>query len=148
MNDAVKHEIQRYLNTGDSDPGFTGWPGSTAFERVRNGRAALKAALVAEIEKRGVGRTGVSIIPDDELPGFTRAKLVPMVRGLFPRREQEPVLELLERSIIFLTRTTIVRILEEEPWLHTAWCLANLYGPAHYTTLSLGSIHSNPESVS
>ncbi len=31
------------------------------------------------------------------------------------------------RSVVFLTPATIEAVLEETPWLHTAWDLANLY---------------------
>jgi hypothetical protein len=58
---------------------------------------------------------------------FTQAKVAPMVRGLFPSHEQEVVLGLLGRSVVFLTPDTIDGVLETTTWLHTAWDLANLY---------------------
>lgn len=127
MGGHLDDEIDRYLRTGDYEPSFTGWPGGTVVECERNGRAALKAALVAEVEKRSAGRATLTVIPDEEIPAFARAKVAPMVCGFFPRREQEPVLKLLERSIVFLTPTSILSVLPEERWLHTAWSLANLY---------------------
>ena len=50
-----------------------------------------------------------------------------MVKGLFPRSEQEIVLSMLERSVVFLTQDNIVSVLREMTWLGTAWDLANLY---------------------
>jgi len=50
-----------------------------------------------------------------------------MVQGLFPVHEQESVLDVLGRSVIFLTPATIDAVLEQTPWLSTAWDLANLY---------------------
>jgi hypothetical protein len=50
-----------------------------------------------------------------------------MVRGLFPVHEQDTVLDVLGRSVVFLTPATIDAVLEQTPWLSTAWDLANLY---------------------
>lgn len=50
-----------------------------------------------------------------------------MVRGLFPQYEQETVLEMLGRSVVFLTPGAIDAVLETTPWPRTAWILANLY---------------------
>jgi len=64
---------------------------------------------------------------DIDVPEFTRAKLTPMVCGLFPRREQETVLDTLSRSVVFLMPANIDSVLRQSRWLHTAWNLANLY---------------------
>jgi hypothetical protein len=58
---------------------------------------------------------------------FTRRKVEPMVRGLFPGREQEAVLGVLERSVVVLTPDSVSGVLERVRWLHTAWSIANLY---------------------
>ena len=50
-----------------------------------------------------------------------------MVRGLFPRCEQETVLDVLGRSVVFLTPANIDSALGGMTWLKTAWDLANLY---------------------
>jgi hypothetical protein len=50
-----------------------------------------------------------------------------MIRGLFPRAEQETVLALVERSVVFLTPSNIDATLRGCDWLGTAWDLANLY---------------------
>jgi hypothetical protein len=50
-----------------------------------------------------------------------------MVEGLFPVAEHDTVLELLGRSVIFLTPGNIEHILTEENYPGTAWNLANLY---------------------
>jgi hypothetical protein len=50
-----------------------------------------------------------------------------MVQGLFPRHEQACVLDMLERSVVFLTPVTIDQVLEQSRWLSTAWDLANLF---------------------
>jgi hypothetical protein len=58
-----------------------------------------------------------------------------MVRGLFPRAEQETVLTVLERSVVFVTSDNIERLLQENAWSGSAWTLANLY---------LGSVGAKP----
>jgi hypothetical protein len=127
MGNDMDAEIERYVRTGDSEPWLAAWPGANVIERERNGHDALKAALVAEVERRGTGRSAPLAIADADLPAFTRAKVAPMVRGLFPAREQDAVLKLLERSIVFLTPASILPVLRRRVWPRTAWSLANLY---------------------
>jgi hypothetical protein len=50
-----------------------------------------------------------------------------MVAGFFSTAEQEAVLALLERSVVFLTAANIETVLRDQSWLHSAWDLANLY---------------------
>ncbi len=66
-------------------------------------------------------------LADLDVVALTRGKVAPMVRGLFPGGEQESVLDVLGRSLVFLTPATIDAVLEQMPWLGTAWDLANLY---------------------
>ena len=47
--------------------------------------------------------------------------------GLFPAKERETILGLLEKSLVFLTHDNIEQVLREEHWLSSAWNLANLY---------------------
>ncbi|WP_176416596.1 hypothetical protein [Myxococcus sp. AM010] len=74
------------------------------------------AALGADERLRGV-----------DIVSLTRRKVEPMVRGLFPRAEQDAVLAVLERSVVFVTPANIVQVLLKSSWLNTAWDLANLY---------------------
>jgi hypothetical protein len=55
------------------------------------------------------------------------AKVEPMVRGLFPRAEQNLVLALLERSVIFVTDANIESLLFKCGFDSSAWDIANLY---------------------
>jgi hypothetical protein len=50
-----------------------------------------------------------------------------MVRGLFPPAEQNVVLTMLERSVVFLTSANIERLPVERSFDSSAWTLANLY---------------------
>ena len=68
-----------------------------------------------------------AVIAGGDLLAFSRAKLGPMVRGLFRRSEQDQVLKLLERSVEFLTPESIERLIRRASFLPTAWTLANIY---------------------
>ena len=100
----MKAEIDQYLRTGDYDPLMLNWPGQNIVEMTKHGSKAFRAALLAEVRRRAAQ---VRIPTPKNMPGdlaaFTRAKFEPMVRGLFPRVEQQPVFALLERSVAFLT---------------------------------------------
>jgi hypothetical protein len=67
------------------------------------------------------------VIPQIETLAFTRAKVEPMVRSLFPRAEQAVVLDALARSVVFLTNANIEAILMGPGFDSAAWDLANLY---------------------
>jgi hypothetical protein len=82
-------------------------------------------ALVAEVNKLS-GKIHPASFPAD-LVAFTRKKVEPMVRGLFRRDEQETVLAVLEKSLVFLTVANIEQGLLGCTWPHSAWDPANLY---------------------
>lgn len=126
MRAARKRAIERYLGTGKSDTFPDGWDGGL-FEAARQASDDLKSALVEEVKRRALGRRCRRLPRGLDLRSFTRVKIEPMVRGLFPAREREPVLATLERSVVFLTRANIERVIRKESWLSTAWDLANLY---------------------
>lgn len=121
-------EVERYLRTGvHDDLMYSAWPGKGFFDRAELGHAALRQALVAEVRKHAKHAAGPEKLLGLDVIAFTRAKVAPMVRGLFPHREQEIVLEILGRSVIFLTPSNIDAVIGETHWHRTAWTLANLY---------------------
>lgn len=122
-----RSEIERFLRSGDYDSRFSAWPGNTLVAQERSGRDALWQALIAAVMHRAEGRPIPNGLPIQDPIASTRGKVEPMVRGLFPANEQEQVLALLERSVVFLTPDTIRPVLEKMMWLHSAWDLANLY---------------------
>ena len=130
MNDTTieqQAEIECYLRLGDYDARFALWPGDTLITQHQTGSHALKQALIEAIEARVRGLPIAMPVLHSDPVSFTRGKIEPMVRGLFPYAEQEQVLAVLERSVVFLTPETIRQALEEMPWLHSAWAMANLY---------------------
>lgn len=119
-------EVQRYLATGEHDYLHPGWSGDL-LTASRMAEEALHGALLAEVEHRSRGRRSLRQPRSLDLPRFTRAKVEPMVRGLFPAAEQDAVLAVLERSVIIVTRTNFARLLRGCSYLSSAWRLANLY---------------------
>ncbi len=127
MDISQRTEIDRFLTSGDYDCTFEVWPGDTFVAGASNGATALRNALIATILKRADQVAVPASWEYFELKINTRAKFSPMVRGLFPQKEHSVVLDMLERSVVFLTPTTIITVLERMPWLKTAWNLANIY---------------------
>jgi hypothetical protein len=87
----------------------------------------MREALIGEVRKRTRHATNPEEFAEMDVVAFTRAKVAPMVRGLFPMGEQETVLNNLGRSVVFLTPANIETVLGGMTWLKTAWDLANLY---------------------
>lgn len=126
---SMKTDINRFLRTGEADPLMANWPGAHTLDRINRGEDALRAALLAEVRRREarVAIPAPTAVPGGDLSAFTRAKLAPMVRGLFPRAEQEPVLTILERSVAFLTPESIEPLIRGASSLETAWAVGNIY---------------------
>jgi hypothetical protein len=107
--------------------------------RARPAPAAdLRGALVEEVRRLAKGRTHEPV-PDNVGVEFTRAKVVPMVRGLFSKAEQDVVLATLEKSVVYVTGETIEPIIMSQSYDRSAWDLANLY------LLSFGAKLLGPE---
>jgi len=122
---SVTDEVERYLRTGSSDPIYAAWPGNI-MERAARARNDLRGALIAAIrQKQAKGKTAIPAGFD--AIAMTRAKVEPMVRGLFPAAEWSVVLAMLEKSVVVLASANIETILVEEAFDFSAWTLANLY---------------------
>ena len=136
MNSKQRDEVRRYLETGRYDEVAGVWDGRTVLERMRNARSVCRAALCAEVRRRAIGSAlPVNSLRTANLRDLARTSVTPMVRGLFPKSEQDAVLRLLEQSIVIVTPANVEQILVETQWDHSAWVLANLY---------LGSIDAPP----
>lgn len=124
----VADEIERYLRTGDTDPYHAAWSAPSFLQRAQLAGADLKNALVAEVSRQANGwDPPPALLAIEDLVAFTRSKVEPMVRGLFPRAEQDAVLALVEKSVVFLTPSNIEEVLREAKWPRSRWGLANLY---------------------
>jgi len=123
----IATEIRRYLETGEHDMLFLAWTGENTVDRLNRGHAAMLDALVAEVKRRAGKPAMPPALQGLDLVAFGRRKAEPMVRGLFPKKEQDAVLALLERSLVFVTPDNIESVLLNSEWLSTAWTIANLY---------------------
>ncbi|SPB14796.1 hypothetical protein NOV72_02027 [Caballeronia novacaledonica] len=119
-------EVKRYLDSGDYDSNFTGWPGDNFVDVAQKATLRLRTSLVEETHRRADGFCSQVMVPDD-LHAWARNKLSPMVDGLFPADERSIILDMLARNVVFLTAENIERILKQQMWLSTAWDIANLY---------------------
>jgi hypothetical protein len=127
LSAANKAAIRHYVQTGDYDVNDRNWPGQNVVEVLTNADIAMRAGLIAAVLKRSSKNVELSTPPIEDLVELTRAKVQPMVYGLFPEGERAIVMKALEASVIFLTPENIERVLRNSPWLHTTWDLANMY---------------------
>ena len=121
----IAEEVDRYLLAGESDPIHSAWSGSL-FERANRAHDDLRGALVNIVKSR-TEDLNHEPVPKTDTVALTRAKVESMVRGLFPRAEQDAVLAKLERCVVFTTSANIETILRECSFDHSAWTLANMY---------------------
>lgn len=106
MNTLQRAEVDRFIFTGEYDNHFEIWPGGTFVDRAKNGSAALCNALISTVQQ--AEQSTVSACQECScLDINAREKFAPMVRGLFPQKEQAIILDVLERSAVFLTPATI-----------------------------------------
>lgn len=124
-NATIADEIERYLRSGDTDLLYGAWPGNVIEAGLR-AQVELRGALVEEVRRLAQGRTHEPV-PDQVGVSFTRAKVEPMVRGLFPRSEQDVVLATLEKAVVYVTSETIESLLLNHDYDNSAWDLANMY---------------------
>lgn len=127
MQESPEQAIKRYLQSGEYDTHFRAWPGESYLGRVQQGDAALRKALRSAIHERTTCAASPAALVELDVASLTRRKVLPTVQGLFSRHEQACVLDMLERSVVFLTPVTIDQVLEQSRWLRTAWDLANLF---------------------
>lgn len=127
MQESPQQAIERYLRSGEHDAHFRPWPGDHYLAQARYGSVALRRALILAVRHRTAYAEFPEDLPELDVVAFTRGKVAPMVQGLFPVHEQESVLDVLGRSVVFLTPSTIDKVLEQTTWLSTAWDLANFY---------------------
>jgi hypothetical protein len=124
MEKSPEREVERYLRAGERDDTYLAWPG---FVRAQHGSTALRGAVISAVRSRTTYATAPKELAAMDVVAFTRKKIEPIVRGLFPHDEQETVLDVLGRSVVFLSPATIDNVLNEIQWPGTAWTLANLY---------------------
>lgn len=127
MQKSPEHAIERYLRSGEYDSDFGAWPGGDYMSRSRQASLDLRNALRSAVHRRTPHVDAIGHLAGLDVVTHTRERITPMVRGLFSRAEQERVLDVLARSVVLLSPATIDGVIEQTPWLSTAWDLANLF---------------------
>lgn len=124
--DAIRDSIAHYLLTGKTDPMYFAWSGRDYLAMAGRARHDLRSALVSEVDRRTRG-LDLPAMPSLDVDAFTRKKVEPMVRGLFPPVERPIVLDLLARSVVFVTRDNIAEVIHAASFDSSAWTIANLH---------------------
>ncbi len=125
MGPRLDKEITRFLSTGEYDSLPSGQI-RDLVEASKQAKHSMREALITEVSRRATGMSAPRI-PVIDLRAFSRSKVAPMVQGLFPAAEQANIVDVLEKSVVFLAADTIDETLRRSSWLSTAWTLANLY---------------------
>ena len=132
---ALDDDVERYFATGETDPSGSAFPAANIVDALTGYQAHLAAALLAEVQRRERGLRPRRLPDGFEPVEYARRKLQPMVNGLFPGKEREVVLGVLEQSVVFLTKQSVRRLVPEVSFLSSARSIANIY---------LGSIGAQP----
>ena len=122
-----EQETRHFIATGEHDMLHAAWPGRGHLDRMRTGDSALRAAVIEEVRQRTKGRDLPSLPHGFQAEPFVIGKVGSMVRGLFPAKERQAVLDLFKLSLVFVTHDKIEQIVTESHGLSTAWQVANLY---------------------
>lgn len=116
--------VERYILTGTVDPTFPDWPGGLA-ERRRQGAQTLRAVLCRVVAWRARQSPMAGARLPIDVEGVVRARVSPMLRGLFSPEEAEVLTRSLPPRVVVLTAGTFPAAAERVP-LEAAWDLANL----------------------
>ena len=127
LSESQARAVAHFLATGDTDPNARFWPGQNFLEATINAKRILRDALVAAVLDRVPPADQKDTPSFYDLVALTRAKVEPMVNGLFPATGRAAVLDSLEHSVVFLTPENIVELLRSSPYLSTSWKLACMY---------------------
>jgi len=127
INAKIEEEVSVFLATGESDPLALSFPGRHTRERLRGYERHLREALIDEVRRRERGRRPNHLPPDFDPVAWTKSRVEPMIAGLFRAAERPAVLDLANRSVVFLTRQAAHRSLGEAGFLDKAWMIANIY---------------------
>ena len=116
--------VERFLATGEHDPGFGSWPGARA-ERRAAGTAALAGVLLRVVN----WRARHAPLPPTPAPadpvGPVRQRIAPMLRGLFGANKADLLIERLPQRVEVLTVRSLTLRGPALP-LYSQWSLANL----------------------
>jgi len=123
----LEREVAHFLATGEADPLGRAFPGNHALERLTGYERHLRNALMEEVGRRELGRCQRWAPADFDPAAWTRRKVEPMITGLFPTAERPVMLDVAERSIVFVTREAAHQAIRDIRFPEEAWTIANIY---------------------
>ncbi|MCA8962586.1 MAG: hypothetical protein KDC38_18805, partial [Planctomycetes bacterium] len=121
--------VAEFVATGKCDDWFRDWPGQNLIECAENGGRAFRDGLIAEVRRREsrVTLPAPAGLEEARSSESLRRKLEPMVRGLFPPKERETVLDCAAGSVRFLAPDSVEEWIRSANYLSTAWKIAWMY---------------------
>jgi hypothetical protein len=120
---SASDSVERFLSTGEHDPRFPGFEGNIV-ERRRRGTALLKDVLGRIVGWRAQRARRAPRVPTD-VPARIRARIRPLVVGLFPAKEVEALVGPLADRVVVVTPNAFAALIADVP-LRAAWDIANL----------------------
>lgn len=121
---SVSDAVERFLGSGRFDPRFREWEGAAA-ERRAQGEATLRDILVRVVRWRAE-RAPIKVVPvPADAEARVRARVAPLVHGLFEADRAEQLLDRLPARVVLLTPRTFAANIGAIP-LARAWDLANV----------------------
>jgi hypothetical protein len=109
-NPALEREIAHYLKTGHHDPYYSVWPEGGMLVCAQKMDAVLRKALIEAVQNMAQNIPQSVLVGSPDLAALTRAKILPMVNGLFPESERPLVTSVLEKSVVSLTPENIEHV--------------------------------------
>ena len=120
-----RETVNRFLQNGRVDAYDCPWEGGPVVGGAARNKA-LRESLIIEVRRRMKDKKPPAMPAIDSV-AYTRNKVDPMVRGLFPENEREIIMRVVEKSVVFVSANSIESVLRNEGSERTAWKLANLY---------------------
>ena len=120
----VSESVERFLASGEHDPRFRSWEGSAA-ERRQRGDAQLRRILQRIVGWRAQHAPLPPQDPPDDATAQVRARVTPMLRGMFCADEADLLVAALPQHVTVVTVAGFPDLAARLP-LALLWRLANL----------------------
>lgn len=124
----IAEELASYIATGHDDPdGWHRYPGQSIGEKMIAHHSALRHALLDRVRELEAGCASPTVPEGRASNAFVRERLRPMIHGLFPADERDHMLDVVTRSVVFLTHDIVHELIANTSWPNTAWNVARIW---------------------
>lgn len=124
----IAEELASYIATGREDEdGWRRYPGESIAEKVTAHQSALRHGLLERVRELEAGCSPPSMSEGRTTSAFVRDRLRPMIHGLFPVDERDHMLDVVTRSIVFLTQDVVHELIASTSWPDTALNVARIW---------------------